>query len=72
MRGRLRLLVLILILAVVLYPLIWMVGTSVKSPEEIASNMKVIERWRAAWNKAQLDDAAWAEIAASAGTPGAQ
>jgi multiple sugar transport system permease protein len=28
MRGRLRLLVLILILAVVLYPLIWMVGTS--------------------------------------------
>jgi len=42
MRGRLRLLVLILILAVVLYPLIWMVGTSVKSPEEIASNIGLI------------------------------
>lgn len=40
--------------------------------EEIASNMKVIERWRAAWNKAQLDDAAWEEIAKEAGTPGAQ
>ena len=42
MRGRLRLLVLILILAVVLYPLIWMVGTSFKSPEEIASNIGLI------------------------------
>jgi multiple sugar transport system permease protein len=39
MRGRLRLLVLVLILAVVLYPLFWMIGTSLKSPEEIASNI---------------------------------
>ena len=42
MRGRLRLLVLVLILAVVLYPLIWMVGTSFKSPEEIASNIGLL------------------------------
>jgi multiple sugar transport system permease protein len=42
MLGRLRLLVLVLILAVVLYPLIWMVGTSFKSPEEIASNIGLI------------------------------
>ena len=42
MRGRLRLLVLVLILAVVLYPLFWMIGTSLKSPEEIASNIGLI------------------------------
>jgi len=34
-----RLLVLVTILAVVLYPLIWMVGTSLKSREEIATNI---------------------------------
>jgi multiple sugar transport system permease protein len=39
MRSRLRLLLLLALLAIVLYPLIWMVGTSVKSPEEIASNI---------------------------------
>jgi len=37
-----RLSALILILAVVLYPLFWMIGTSVKSPEEIASNIGLI------------------------------
>jgi multiple sugar transport system permease protein len=31
-----------LILAVVLYPLVWMVGTSFKSPQEIASNIGLI------------------------------
>jgi multiple sugar transport system permease protein len=57
MRGRLRLLVLILILAVVLYPLIWMVGTSFKSPEEIASNIGLIpetftpSNFSAGWHK---------------------
>ncbi|WP_433382922.1 carbohydrate ABC transporter permease [Actinoplanes sp. CA-142083] len=35
----LRLLVLIVILAAVLYPLFWMIGTSFKSQEEIASNI---------------------------------
>jgi multiple sugar transport system permease protein len=44
MRSRLRLLTLIAILAVVLYPLIWMVGTSVKSPQEIVSNIGLIPR----------------------------
>ncbi|MFI5891485.1 carbohydrate ABC transporter permease [Actinoplanes sp. NPDC051513] len=34
-----RLVVLILILAAVLYPLFWMIGTSFKSQEEIASNI---------------------------------
>jgi multiple sugar transport system permease protein len=57
MRGRLRLLVLILILAVVLYPLAWMVGTSFKSPEEIASNIGLIpetftpSNFAAGWQK---------------------
>ena len=39
-----RLSALILILAVVLYPLFWMVGTSFKSPDEIASNIGLIPR----------------------------
>ncbi|GIF66790.1 sugar ABC transporter permease [Asanoa ishikariensis] len=34
-----RLVVLVLILAVVLYPLVWMLGTSFKSREEIATNI---------------------------------
>jgi len=37
-RGVVRTLILIAILAVVLYPLVWMVGTSLKSQTEIASN----------------------------------
>jgi multiple sugar transport system permease protein len=44
MRGKLRLLVLVAILAVVLYPLVWMVGTSFKSPQEIVSNLGLIPR----------------------------
>ena len=44
MRRWLRLLVLVVILAVVLYPLIWMVGTSLKSPQEIASNVGLLPR----------------------------
>ena len=52
-----RLAVLLLILAAVLYPLIWMVGTSVKSPEEIANNIGLIPReftpgnFAVGWNK---------------------
>jgi multiple sugar transport system permease protein len=42
MRGKLRLLALVAILAVVLYPLIWMVGTSFKSPQEIVNNIGLI------------------------------
>jgi multiple sugar transport system permease protein len=42
MRPRLRLLALIVILAVVLYPLVWMIGTSVKSPQEIVSNIGLL------------------------------
>jgi multiple sugar transport system permease protein len=44
MRGKLRLLVLVAILAVVLYPLVWMVGTSFKSPQEIVNNLGLIPR----------------------------
>ncbi|WP_442933554.1 hypothetical protein [Micromonospora sp. CPCC 206060] len=33
---------LIAILAVVLYPLIWMIGTSVKSQEEIVNNIGLL------------------------------
>jgi multiple sugar transport system permease protein len=39
---RVRLAVLIVLLAVVLYPLLWMVGTSFKSPEEIVNNIGLI------------------------------
>ena len=39
MRSKVRLLALIVILAIVLYPLLWMLGTSFKSPQEIASNI---------------------------------
>ena len=52
-----RLSALILILAVVLYPLFWMIGTSVKSPEEIASNIGLIphnftpSNFSEGWNK---------------------
>ena len=43
-RGRpvVRLLILVLILAVVLYPLVWMIGTSFKSREEIATNIGLL------------------------------
>jgi len=58
MRSRLvRLSALILILAVVLYPLFWMIGTSFKSPEEIASNIGLIPHeftpgnFAEGWNK---------------------
>jgi multiple sugar transport system permease protein len=44
MRRWARLLTLIVILAVVLYPLFWMIGTSVKSPQEIANNVGLFPR----------------------------
>jgi multiple sugar transport system permease protein len=52
-----RLSALILMLAVVLYPLFWMVGTSFKSPDEIASNIGLIphnftpENFSEGWHK---------------------
>ncbi|TDC34537.1 carbohydrate ABC transporter permease [Micromonospora sp. KC213] len=41
-RQALRLVVLVVIVAVVLYPLLWMVGTSVKSQQEIVSNIGLL------------------------------
>ncbi|MGB2567153.1 carbohydrate ABC transporter permease [Micromonospora citrea] len=41
-RQALRLVVLIAIVAVVLYPLLWMLGTSVKSQEEIVNNIGLL------------------------------
>ena len=61
MRSRLRLLVLLLLLAVVLYPLVWMLGTSFKSPQEIAGNIGLIPRhWTpgnfpSGWKKFDVD-----------------
>ena len=40
--GFLRVVVLIVVLCFVLYPLIWMVGSSLKSPTEVVSNLSVI------------------------------
>ena len=57
MRSWIRPLALIAILVVVLYPLAWMVGTSLKSPEEIVSNIGLIPEqltpgnFRAGWDK---------------------
>src|SRR5262249_47317391 len=46
MRSKLRIVLLILLVAIVLYPLFWMIGTSLKSPQEIASNTGLIpEQW---------------------------
>jgi multiple sugar transport system permease protein len=42
MRPKVRLLALLVILAVVLYPLAWMVGAAVKSPQEVVSNIGLI------------------------------
>ncbi|WBB52597.1 carbohydrate ABC transporter permease [Verrucosispora sp. WMMD573] len=43
-RSWLRLVVLLVIVAVVLYPLFWMIGTSVKSQEEIVNNIGLLPR----------------------------
>jgi pectin-derived oligosaccharide transport system permease protein len=51
-----RLVVLLLLLGVVLYPLIWMVGTSFKAQTEVLSNVSVLPKeltpgnYRAGWN----------------------
>jgi len=61
MRSRLRLLLLLAILAVVLYPLFWMVGTSLKSPQEIVNNIGIIprdfspENFSNGWKKFDVD-----------------
>ncbi|MCM4082095.1 MULTISPECIES: carbohydrate ABC transporter permease [Paractinoplanes] len=57
MRFPFRLAALLLILAIVLYPLVWMVGTSFKSPQEIVNNIGLIPReftpgnFADGWNK---------------------
>jgi hypothetical protein len=38
-------------------------------PEDVAFNQRVIQRWLEAWAKAGEDDAAWAEIRATASAP---
>jgi len=40
--------------------------------EDVAFNAQVVERWCAAWNRAKLDDAAWAQIAQEAAQAPAQ
>jgi multiple sugar transport system permease protein len=56
-----RLSALILILAIVLYPLFWMIGTSFKSPAEIASNIGLIpheftpSNFSEGWHKFDVD-----------------
>ncbi|XVU22491.1 carbohydrate ABC transporter permease [Actinoplanes sp. CA-054009] len=56
-RPYVRLTALIVIVAIVLYPLVWMVGTSFKSPEEIVNNIGLIPReftpsnFSEGWNK---------------------
>ena len=60
MRRVLRVLLLVAILAVVLYPLAWMIGTSFKSPEEIVNNIGLIPdeftpgNFADGWNNFQL------------------
>jgi multiple sugar transport system permease protein len=41
-RGFLRVLFLVAVLAFVLYPLLWMAGSSLKSPTEVTSNLSVL------------------------------
>ena len=61
MRSRLRALVIVLILAVVLYPLVWMVGTAFKGPAEIVNNIGLIPHdftpgnFSVGWHKFQVD-----------------
>jgi len=61
MKRWLRLLALVAIVAVVLYPLAWMVGTSLKSPQEIVNNIGLIPReftpgnFSDGWNKFQIN-----------------
>jgi len=64
-RGRpiARLVILVVILAVVLYPLAWMVGTSVKSREEIATNLGL---WPEAFTPANFADG-WTKFDVSFG-----
>ncbi|MGC9664969.1 carbohydrate ABC transporter permease [Planosporangium sp. 12N6] len=42
LRGALRLLALLALLAAVLYPVVWMVGTSLKSPAEVNNNLSIL------------------------------
>jgi multiple sugar transport system permease protein len=44
MRSKLRIVALIVLLAIVLYPLAWMIGAAFKSPEEIVNNIGLIPR----------------------------
>ncbi|MDG4828164.1 carbohydrate ABC transporter permease [Solwaraspora sp. WMMD1047] len=41
-KGVVRVLILVVVLAFVLYPLLWMVGSSLKSPTEVVSNLSIL------------------------------
>jgi multiple sugar transport system permease protein len=43
-RGPARMAFLLVLLGVVLYPLVWMVGTSVKAPTEVLSNVSILPK----------------------------
>jgi multiple sugar transport system permease protein len=43
-RGAARMAFLLVLLGVVLYPLVWMVGTSVKAPTEVLSNVSILPK----------------------------
>jgi multiple sugar transport system permease protein len=62
-RSTVRLIVLVAIVAVVLYPLVWMVGTSFKSTTEIASNLSV---WPDEWTPGNYREG-WSSLETSFG-----
>ena len=62
-RSTTRLIVLVAIVAVVLYPLVWMVGTSFKSTTEIASNLSV---WPDEWTPGNYREG-WSSLETSFG-----
>jgi pectin-derived oligosaccharide transport system permease protein len=61
MRSKVRPLVIVLLLIVVLYPLVWMIGTSFKGPQEIVSNIGLIPHdftpgnFSEGWRKFEVD-----------------
>jgi multiple sugar transport system permease protein len=62
-RSTVRLIVLVAIVAVVLYPLVWMIGTSFKSTTEIARNLSV---WPDEWTPGNYREG-WSSLETSFG-----
>jgi multiple sugar transport system permease protein len=65
-KASVRYLVVLAILLVILYPLLWMVGSSFKSQEEILSNVSI---WPDSWTPANYPDG-WAHFQSAAVTFG--